>query len=203
MSQILFTSDLHFGHEHLLQYQRQEFGSAAEMDVALIEGWRNAVGRKDTVYLLGDVSFHRPAATAAILEQLPGHKILVRGNHDKSVDKPALRKHFDRIEDMLEIKVPDPDAYEKRQRIVLCHYPMVTWSASRYGSWMLHGHCHANLREDLLPKAKRLDIGVDSAFKMGLGYRPFTYDEVKAFMKARVMKTVDHHRPKDWEHEEA
>lgn len=197
-----FTSDEHFGHQHLLQFQRKEFKLVAEMDEALIAAWQTVVDKKDMVYILGDLSFRKPVDTIAILDRLPGRKVLVLGNHDKSVNKPAVRKYFERIEDVLEVKIQDADAYEGRQRIVMCHYPMISWNASRYGSWMFHGHCHANLQSDKLPQAKRLDVGVDMAFKLGLGYRPFSYEEAKQLMELQKMDAVDHHRPKDWKNEE-
>jgi len=198
VSKIWFTSDLHFGHQNLmLKYRNQRFKTIEEMDNWLINSWQSFVKPVDTVYILGDVSFKKPADTAAVLEQLTGHKILIRGNHDKNLDKPALRKYFERIEDILEIKVPDTDAPKRsendegKQRIVMCHYPMITWNSSHYGSWMLHGHCHGTLNVGAFPDALRLDVGFDN-----VGYVPIDYEWVKQYMRQRKFVAVDHHLQK-------
>jgi calcineurin-like phosphoesterase family protein len=46
--------------------------------------WEEAVGPQDTVLHLGDlVCFEKSASYAELIASLPGHKLLLRGNHDK------------------------------------------------------------------------------------------------------------------------
>lgn len=89
---IWFTSDLHFGHEKLVDPSKlrtddgraiRPFATVREMDDALTAGWCERVRPDDIVYVLGDVSFTSEKRTTEILARLPGYKVLVRGNHDE------------------------------------------------------------------------------------------------------------------------
>ena len=51
---IFYTSDTHFCHKNILQHENRPFNDIDEMDTALIEQWNKTVGKKDTVYHLGD-----------------------------------------------------------------------------------------------------------------------------------------------------
>ena len=61
------------------------------------------------------------------------------------------------------------------QRIILAHYPMDSWNSSFHGSWMLHGHCHCNLKND--KNLKRLDVGWDQMKK------PLSFIDINNKMK--------------------
>ena len=56
MSEIFFTSDTHFGHGNILELcpTTRPFASAEEMNDVIVERWNEKVGKKDTVYHLGD-----------------------------------------------------------------------------------------------------------------------------------------------------
>ena len=81
----------------------------------------------------------------------------------------------------------DPDTSDGYQRIVLCHFPMLTWNRAHYGAWHLHGHCHGSL--DGKFDGKRLDVGVDCH-----DFAPISYPEVKALMAKKDFVVVDHHK---------
>lgn len=185
-NKIWFTSDPHFGHKAILHFCDRPFKSVTEMDCTLVENWNSVVSPKDDVYLLGDVSFARTDRTYDLLNALNGQIFLIKGNHDKGVVKGKCNKRFTWIKDMYELSVPDEDANNEKQKIVLCHFPMLTWNKVHYGSWNLHGHCHGNLPDD--PCAYRLDVGVDCH-----GYHPISYEEVKGLMSKKTFKPVDHH----------
>ena len=55
MGKILFTGDLHFGHENVLAFDNRPFATVDEMDAELIRRWNNKVGKGDWVYVLGDL----------------------------------------------------------------------------------------------------------------------------------------------------
>jgi len=58
MSKVFVTADLHFQHKNILMHQaNREFDSIEEMDEFIIQEWNKQVTAKDTVYILGDVSF--------------------------------------------------------------------------------------------------------------------------------------------------
>jgi calcineurin-like phosphoesterase family protein len=79
------TSDTHFDHKGILRYERRMFDDICDMNNTLISNWNKVVGKNDTVYHLGDFSFkHDVKRMSAILEQLNGTKILIRGNHDST-----------------------------------------------------------------------------------------------------------------------
>lgn len=47
--------------------------------------------------------------------------------------------------------------------MVLCHYPLVSWSGKSRGVLMIHGHCHGNLDNyNKISSDLRVDIGWDS-----------------------------------------
>lgn len=82
---IFFTSDLHFGHEHIIQFNHRPFRNVTEMNRQLISNYNAVVQPEDTVYLLGDLSFQISVEKAnALIAQLNGKKHLILGNHDKS-----------------------------------------------------------------------------------------------------------------------
>lgn len=56
---MLFTSDLHLGHNNILP-SRQQFQDINEHDDTLIFKWNNKVKKNDDVYILGDLSFRSP-----------------------------------------------------------------------------------------------------------------------------------------------
>ena len=74
-------SDLHLGDVEALTFFGRPFRSVDEMDDMLFERWRSSVGPDDFVVCLGDVGTG-PGLT--MLEGLPGRKVLVFGNHDRS-----------------------------------------------------------------------------------------------------------------------
>lgn len=178
MGNIFFTSDHHFGHTNIIRHANRPFASVEEMDEALITNWNNLVGRSDTVYHLGDFSFHRRDKTAEILDRLNGAIHLVKGNHDRRMHSSLFRM-FQSVSDLKEIKVAD-------QSIVLCHYAMRVWNKSHYGAWQLHGHSHGTLQN--IPTYLQFDVGVDC-----WGYLPISFDSVKVVMENKTWQPVDHH----------
>lgn len=185
---IYFTADLHFGHAKVVEYSRRPFASLDDMEEALIRNWNETVQRGDEVYVLGDFSMASAERTDAILARLGGHKYLVRGNHDRGM-KSSAHARFGWIKDLYELKVPEPDVVGKKQRIVLCHYPLLTWNAAHYGAWQLHGHSHGSLSGSY--GGRRLDVGVDCH-----DYRPVSYEAIKDRMRAKSFAPVDHHEPR-------
>lgn len=83
MPKIFFTSDLHFGHKNIIRFDNRPFSTVEEMDEALIRNWNAKVSDEDTVYVLGDISWYNDAKTSEIINSLHGHKILIKGNHDR------------------------------------------------------------------------------------------------------------------------
>ena len=185
---IFFTADTHFWHVSAATRFRKGFESVEHMNEVLVENWNKKVKRDDLVCHLGDLSFGGKEKTASILNRLNGRKVLVLGNHDtKSFLGLKETDHIERVERMMEVKMIDPDTADGYQRIVLCHFPMLTWNRAHYGAWHLHGHCHGSL--DGKFDGKRLDVGVDCH-----DLAPVSYEEVKALMAKKQFAVVDHHK---------
>lgn len=190
---VFFTADLHFGHNNIIKHCKRPFQSVDDMDDALIDNWNAVVSNKDTVYICGDVGMCKPDKLLRILWRLNGAKHLVFGNHDSNIrNDNSLLKAFASVEDYKMVKLPDADAADGYQRIVLFHYPITVWDRAHYGVWHLHGHCHGTLKDD--NSSLRLDVGVDAWYvKNEKPYRPIEYSEIKERMKNKTWKPKDHH----------
>lgn len=181
MPEIFFTADLHLGHSRVIEYSRRPYSNVDEMNEALIENWNRVVGKSDSVYVLGDFAFVRPPEAVRFAQRLNGaQKLLIFGNHDKRLrDNKPFMQEWVWGKDYAEITIGD-------QKIIMSHYPFLTWAKSHYGSWDLHGHCHNSLKPD--PHARRVDVGVDA-----WNYAPVSFDEIKTVMDSKDFKPVDHH----------
>jgi calcineurin-like phosphoesterase family protein len=84
---IWFTADWHLFHKHIINYCNRPFKDVEEMHNTLIENYNKVVRPEDTVYFLGDMAFSNLNQSKAIIQSLKGHKILIRGNHDRNVAK--------------------------------------------------------------------------------------------------------------------
>lgn len=187
---IFFTSDTHFWHRNALKFRR--FDSVEAMNDVLVDAWNQTVGPDDDVFHLGDLSFAGVEKTVDILERLNGHKHWILGNHDRELgQKEAVRGFFHQVEHYAELKIPDQDAPRGVQRIVLCHFPMLSWNWMHHGSWMLHGHSHGTLQQPF-DGMRLMDVGVDPN-----RLTPVSYDEVKQYMHARRGHVCDQHGGKD------
>ncbi len=80
MSTVWFTSDPHIGHKNIATW-RKNISSCEHNTEWFFECWRASVGKNDLVYVLGDSIFDRELFPR--FAELPGRKILIRGNHDK------------------------------------------------------------------------------------------------------------------------
>jgi calcineurin-like phosphoesterase family protein len=186
-----FTADTHFDHANVIRYAGRPFDNVEAMDEALVANWNARVQPGDWVYHLGDFAFCKPERALWFARRLAGNKCLVFGNHDKRLRREDdLLKQFCWARDLTEIKVQDETAPDGVQRIVLCHYAMRVWNRSHYGAWQLYGHSHGSLKDD--PHALQLDVGVDA-----WAYRPVSYEEIRARMKQKEWRPVDHHERRE------
>ena len=191
-----FTADLHLLHERVIEYSGRPFKHKDHMTEELVRCWNQTVSVEDTVYVLGDVGLGKPATIAGILHRLNGTKILVAGNHDqRSTESEEFTSCFESIDTLVTVKIPDATIPGGHQLAVLCHYPMLVWDRSHYGTWQLHGHCHGSLPDDR--SALRLDVGIDSAAQKLGEYRPWSYEEIKTHMSKKRWAPVDRHRPRE------
>ena len=170
----LFTSDLHLGHNNIVNLCKRPFADVEEMDEVLIENWNRKVKKNDVVYLAGDVVWDKKKV-AYYMEQLSGKKILVAGNHDSTwIKREECQKYFEDI-------VPYLEVHLNGHPITMCHYPMLEWRSSREESkrklgYLIHGHIHNRIADEyrqLFLQFNALNAGVDIN-----GYAPVTFDEM-------------------------
>lgn len=74
---IYLISDTHFNHQNIATYCQRP-SNFTEM---IIKNWNNTVQSEDVVIHLGDVQIGQKSKW--VVPNLPGRKILIRGNHDR------------------------------------------------------------------------------------------------------------------------
>ena len=112
---VFLTSDLHLGHANILRYCRRDFADVEEMDRALIENWNQVVDDEDTVYVLGDFALCKVDALPGYVSALKGHKILIKGNHDRSAEV-MLAAGFEAVHENIIVEIDG-------KRVWMNHYP--------------------------------------------------------------------------------
>jgi calcineurin-like phosphoesterase family protein len=136
-SMIYFTADTHFCHSSIIGSCGRPFENAQEMNLALIDNWNSCVTDRDEIYILGDFLYKGKGKDAnKILDKLKGRKYLIVGNHEKYLADPEFKPEaFEWINYYYVFK------YEG-VKIVLFHYPILSWDSSHHGSIHLYGHVH-------------------------------------------------------------
>lgn len=192
---IFFISDLHVGHANVIRFDGRPFKDTDEMHAEMIKRWNSVVGDDDIVYFLGDLSFAGSSLTKWFAYSLKGKIWAIAGNHDKISQLKSLGRFEDVHEYGTEIGVKDEDSLASRgsqgyQKIVMSHYPILSWNKSHYGAWHLHGHCHGGLVKTMPDYYKRkvMDVGCNM-----IDYTPISYSQVKAIMEKREIARVDSH----------
>ena len=107
MSKFFVVSDLHINHQASLKFEgRERFSSVEEMNQTIVNNWNKTVSPEDTVYNLGDCFLGESIESQQILKSLGGHKILIRGNHDKKSDSWYHDAGFEEVHNGLYLPSP-------------------------------------------------------------------------------------------------
>lgn len=127
-----------------VNYDGRPFKSLDEMHDYFLRRWNEKITNGDTVYILGDVAMRgKNDALIALVAQLKGKKVLVKGNHDDLGDY-RYKQLFYEVVDYKELS----DSFEgKTYKVVLSHYPILMWNGQHSGTTLLYGHTH-NSAED-------------------------------------------------------
>lgn len=178
-----YSADLHLFHKNIIRYSNRPFASVDEMNQEIIDRTNERVGRRDRLFLVGDVAFARPDVALPILSQLNCEEIhLVGGNHDSPEMRRLKRESgapfWKSVSELLEVN-------DEGRRVVLCHYAMRVWNRSHHGTYHLFGHSHGSMPGT----SQSLDVGVDC-----WDYRPVTLDEAILRMATFApFRSGDHH----------
>lgn len=126
---IRYISDLHFGHESMAI--KRGFVDADEMNKFIIKSFNSVVNKRDTTYILGDITMEK-SRDYYLLDQLKGYINIVLGNHDRRQDVPELLTYVNSIAGAI-----------KMGPYIVTHIP-VHEEVLRTSSYTvnIHGHVH-------------------------------------------------------------
>jgi calcineurin-like phosphoesterase family protein len=124
-------ADTHWYHVNMKKYCNRpgNFGDK------IIKQWKHLVNEKDIVFHLGDVIFGKKQQLTEILQDLPGTKVLIKGNHD--------RRHSDNwfIDAGFAVVCRSITLRLNGTKVLLTHAPY----AIHYKNTInVHGHFHNN-----------------------------------------------------------
>lgn len=189
-SKVFFTSDTHFGHKNILRFCNRPWATIAEHDQALIQNWNDIVPEDAVVFHLGDFCYKGGGFPTIqhLKGLLHGQIVLIRGNHDPDTRKTQnfqkLQQLFTGVYDLLQIEV-------EGQRILMSHYPLLTWphAYGQHPTWQLFGHVHLRKRITSLDaftveqccRPTQYEVGVDLN-----GYRPISFQNLKERIEYQV-----------------
>ncbi len=132
------------------------------MNEKIISNFNSMVLPGDDVYILGDVAMSIIAHAPPLIRRLNGNKMLVAGNHDKTLRK--LIKNSNGELDDLFVWIKDYHEMvfktESGKKVMICmsHFPMSHWNGMNTGNIMLHGHLHG-LSSGITGRI--FDVGID------------------------------------------
>ena len=136
-----YTSDLHFSYEKIINLCNRPFKDVSEMNNKILENFREKIGKDDFLFILGDVSAYGQEPEY-LIRKIPGHKILIKGNHDKSlIKRHSFRQCFT---DIVSNEIVRDTVDDQEVKIFLTHYPMAEWDGYWKGIWQFYGHVHNN-----------------------------------------------------------
>jgi len=209
MESIWFTADLHAQHPKIVEIcNRPVYVSAKDVKEAGVKvsdvsdpAWKilinkandewivrevinSTVGKRDTLYILGDVTMANKIASDKFLDRLNGDKRLILGNHDNNIRKSTRFGEITQIKDFSFGKKEDGINIH----IVLCHYPMLSWNRRIHGAWHLYGHVHG--RNPGVGRSH--DVGIDNTVNM---WRPLNLYQICEIMVDKPLWDLDKPEP--------
>ena len=155
MGQVHVISDLHFSHKNMAIHRG--FKDEVEHDNYIIEKWNSVVLKRDTVWILGDITMEK-TSPYNLLDKLNGFKKVVLGNHDKPQHVQELLKHVNCVCGMITYK-----------GFIMSHCPIHERELGRFGI-NLHGHVH----EKSLDDSRYINVSCEV-----VDYTPLNLDELK------------------------
>lgn len=123
-------SDLHLGSKYWSK--ERGFATPYEMDLFIISKLKEKVKEGDKLYILGDVANSKKSLK--LLSEVPGKKVLVKGNHDVFELKHYLPYFYD-------IRACIATYDKNKNTVLLSHFPIHPDQFSRYIK-NVHGHIH-------------------------------------------------------------
>lgn len=131
-----FTTDLHFGHKNILSFESETrpYASTDEMDKAIIDNINSVVGKRDKLFILGDIAF---SSKHYMLDYLNvGNIVVILGNHDYPAKVPSILRSGVRVAGCMYYK-----------KCILTHIPVHESQKCMFRA-NIHGHLHSACIED-------------------------------------------------------
>lgn len=161
-----FIADTHFFHADLLgnnDFAPRLFPTVEAMDAAMIQAWNARVDDRDIVYHLGDIAmnpehFPQPPEVLAILLQLHGRIVFIKGNHDYESLFKYLHRHDPGVNGLPKFTFHSVGTIIKddHTQFIMTHYPLMMGIVKQ--TLNLHGHIHHNS----VNIAENINVGVDA-----------------------------------------
>jgi calcineurin-like phosphoesterase family protein len=199
ISNIWLTSDTHYSHSNICLGTTKwdtstekgldavrKFPDLETMNNLLVDNINDNVQENDWLIHDGDWSFGGFEKIEEFRSKINCKNIiLIPGNHDHHIinNKDNIRKIFNHVNQYEELELT---SNKIKSKLVLCHYPIISWNSMRKGTYMLHGHQHLK-NEDRFGEGKRMDIGIDGSPE----FRPYHIDEIVLLLEGRDNNT--HH----------
>lgn len=151
-----YTSDLHFDHSNMLEYEKRPWANVDSMNHGLLFRINGRVRAEDELYILGDFTLRTKHRRIEDLRNaiICNHVHLITGNHDYFAKNAWAHELFETIQ-------PYKEIYDDNRKVILCHYPIMYWNGmDDKGTLHLYGHMHS--REDRQhPHKDAYNVGVD------------------------------------------
>lgn len=156
-------SDLHYGHENIIDYCNRPFDDVDEMNETLVNNWNSTVGDDDVVIFLGDLAMWGHDAAVSCFNKLNGQIVFVEGNHD-DVD-----------EDSAPFPIVKSCEISHGKYHFYCEHNPENVDVTKY-DWLIHGHTHNNnIRKFPFINIDNNRINVSAEL---LGYTPISLDDL-------------------------
>lgn len=180
-------SDHHWGHKNVIKFENRPFNDVHEMNMYMIDAWNSVITDEDEVYHLGDVGYkiNPNYLINEILNKLNGKIHLIPGNHDKRLLNKFIKcGRFESIEYYKEL---DYDYNGSNYRLIMMHYPILSWNGRFKGSIHIHGHTHKS-DFDIYPEGhygRKINVSVEH-----LNYKPISLNSIVEKFKDEKIKKI-------------
>lgn len=199
---IFFTSDLHIGHEKVIEFSNRPFKECKEMHRHIIKNFNAVLDDDSVLYVLGDVGMCGTEELKKVLGKIKGTKVLILGNHDK--------KHNAMYNAGFDIVLNSACLYIAGQRVTMSHCPLLglyrentegmrsgvvenwhgenrenfkQYTVTNEGQFHCHGHIHSpNSGKSKKILGRQFDVGVDAN-----SFRPVSISTIESWI-AKTLK---------------
>lgn len=171
MTKLWLCADLHLGSKNVTKF-RTDFSSCEEHDSIIYDNLASSVGKRDSLYILGDVVVGERLKSEFWLGEIGkircAKKTLVLGNHDTDhkVSIHQLAAVFDDIHSL-----------HARRNVWFSHCPIHP-NEMRGKIANIHGHLHANV----IDSPRYINVCLEHT-----GYKPITFGEIQERFLSRIV----------------